>query len=313
MLRIVITPGRALVLIGCRRGGNIHRSVEGTFPREVKVYSYGIVMTASDDPWHKFNFRMVSEDDRLNSNQQMRHELLQATQRGEEAKEGTDSACRGPLTIDAAETEEHPHTVAAQLEVEAIREKVEEMRHVAKGLCRRDAKGTDESNYPIDESIVTPWGRAASDLAEYSKGSILCNVGTTAVLRVDAAGGHGESLLDTEVSKSFIRQERAERLQLKARRPSKECMLTLVNSEEMYIGRPVKRFTTWGGRERSTEDFLCALSEVVLGLDSLTTQRVVWYLQSDKLRTHVNETCGELTVARSREKGTILKEYARGP
>ncbi|CDI87752.1 hypothetical protein EPH_0051700 [Eimeria praecox] len=139
-----------------------------------------------------------------------------------------------PVTMEAAKIEENPQTVGARLEVDTIRDEVEEMRGVANGLCRREAKGPDEPDYPTNESVVTPSGRDGSEHAESKKGGIFCNVGTTAVLRVNVAGRHGEALLDTEDSKSFIRQDAFKCLKLKVRRPSEECMFTVVNSEPMH-------------------------------------------------------------------------------
>ncbi|CDI85010.1 hypothetical protein EPH_0013960 [Eimeria praecox] len=122
-----------------------------------------------------------------------------------------------PVTIEVTETEEYPQAVGAQLEVEATRDKVEEVRRVEKGICRREAEGKPESDYPTDEIVVRPWGREARELADSNKGAILCNLGTTVVVRIDVTGSHSEALLGTEASKSFISQERVERFQLKAR------------------------------------------------------------------------------------------------
>ncbi|CDI87673.1 hypothetical protein EPH_0029770 [Eimeria praecox] len=109
-----------------------------------------------------------------------------------------------PVTVEAAETEEDPQAGGAQLKVEATRDEVEEMRRVANALGRREAEGPGESEYPIDESVVTPCGREASEVAESSHGFILWNVGSTAILRGDVAGSQGEALLDTDASKTFI-------------------------------------------------------------------------------------------------------------
>ncbi|CDI87981.1 cyclin, putative [Eimeria praecox] len=86
-----------------------------------------------------------------------------------------------PVRIEVTETEEYPRTVEAQLEVEATRDKIEEMRRVENGLCRREAEGTDESDYPTDEIVVRPWECEASELADSNQGAIMCNLGTTVV------------------------------------------------------------------------------------------------------------------------------------
>ncbi|CDI86224.1 hypothetical protein EPH_0018890 [Eimeria praecox] len=59
-----------------------------------------------------------------------------------------------PVTIEVTEAEGYPQTMGVQLEVEATRDKVEDMRRVENGLCRREFEGIDESDYPADEIVV---------------------------------------------------------------------------------------------------------------------------------------------------------------
>ena len=137
-------------------------------------------------------------------------------------------------------------------DVESTRDEVEKTQQEEHELCERDTEGAGRSANPIDVGVKTPWWREAGETAEFDRCRAWCCVGTTSFLRVDMTGSQCEAFLEKEVSKSFINQEKVDRLQLKALRPSEACMFMEATAEQMRNDRVVMRSTTWGERYRLT-------------------------------------------------------------
>ncbi|CDJ67532.1 hypothetical protein ENH_00037600, partial [Eimeria necatrix] len=168
---------------------------------------------------------------------------------------------------------------------------------------RKSAEAT-EDGYRSDASAIVPhWWRETCRKESYDQGGALCCVGATAVLRVELAGSPWEALSDTGASRSFISPKTVERLQMKVRRLPEEHRFTVATGAQLRIDRVVTGLTLWCGHVRFSGDFLVGTVpyDVVLGLDWLAEHKVVWYFQSDKLRTYVNGQWCELPVVRTGE------------
>ncbi|CDJ53380.1 Gag-pol polyprotein, related [Eimeria brunetti] len=154
-----------------------------------------------------------------------------------------------------------------------------------------------------------PWWREGMplELAHECFGS-LCGTGKTAVLKLDIAGYECEGLLDTGVSRSFIRPAAVERLGKRVIFPPKACTFTVANGDVIRIDCTVTRLSMICGGECSTGYFLVGPvpHDVILGLDWLINHRVAWYFQSDKFRTYVNGRWCELPVQRKKRQGRLM-------
>ncbi|CDI74458.1 hypothetical protein, conserved [Eimeria praecox] len=139
---------------------------------------------------------------------------------------------------EASGSGEAPQKTGVQADLEPAREQMEEKQNAEHEPCERDREGAERPAYPTDEGVKTPWWREAGETAESDSCGVLCSVGATVGLRIDAFGSKCEAFLDTE---------KVDRLQLKARRPSEECMLTEVTGVQMCSDRVVMRSTAWGG------------------------------------------------------------------
>ncbi|CDJ62968.1 hypothetical protein ENH_00030490, partial [Eimeria necatrix] len=161
-----------------------------------------------------------------------------------------------------------------------------------------------EGDRPQDtDTEELQWWREQKVQEDTTPQGTLCSVGVTAVLRVEVAGNQCEALLDTGASRSFISPGAVERLQLRTRKLPEEHVFTIANGAQLRIDRVVKGLTMWCGTARLAGDFLVGPVpyDLVVGLDWLTTHRVAWYFQSDKLRTYVDGQWCDLPVVRAAE------------
>ncbi|CDI77879.1 hypothetical protein EPH_0007860 [Eimeria praecox] len=126
------------------------------------------------------------------------------------------------LMEEASGSDEAPQKTGVQPDVEPIREHVEETQQAEHEPCERGTEEAEKSAYPIGEGVKTSRWREPGETAEFGRCGVLGSVRTTVVLRVDVDGSQCEAFFDTEASNSFLSQEKVDRLQLKARRPSEE-------------------------------------------------------------------------------------------